>query len=501
MSARKGSQNRSERAAGTGGGAALGKNGNSSSAITKIHSKRRARFYLREKMRRYVDMTQVPRYVTEETVDPVTGEMYELEFVAGTVAKGDKFLACGRRLSNNAAGVDFRFHEGKTAGYAGVQRCGSVWVCAVCAAKIQAQRAAELGRVAGCIREAANTLAMITVTVRHDRRDSLEKVWDAVSIGWAAVTSGSKWQSESVEKHAERLEKWETARQLALEGKGRMPRGGHANLPPQRRIGDQERYGVLGWVRSAETTVGANGWHVHLHVLVALNGNGDGPVLDAHKLGNSMFDRWRDAVKGAGMREPIRDSGGLNVTVAQGAEKTLAEYLAKIGIDVDDTVRASELAEVRAGVRKQSSDLAREITLSSKKDGRGLNRTPFELLSDLDTKRARPGDESLWREWVEFSRGRRQLTWSAGMRELAQLGPEIEDEDIVNSDEGGTSVVHVPAAAWNESKLSERVCDALEALEIDNVSGLCDWLTAQGIEHTRLSDDIEPEPDEPAPEK
>lgn len=451
------------------GGARLGNTGNSSSALisgAKLtrSEKRESRFKLRNKMRGYADRTMVP----VEKFDPETGEQLQL-----MRPREDRFLGCGRRARSEAGTVGVKF-DGTTAGFAGLLSCGSAWVCPVCAAKIQQQRAADLGAICGWARREQKTIALVTFTVRHKRTDSLAAVWDAVSAGWAAVTAGSSWVSEKVEKYSERLDKWEAARQLALEGLGRMPRGGRANIPPVRRVGDQERFQLLGWARAAEATHSPmNGWHVHLHVLMVLDGPRDEAALNAERIASRMWDRWEQGIgtvtdaKGHGFTA-LKNKGGLDVRVSAAAEKRLADYLAKDGF-LDST------AAVKASVEKAGRAAAFETVSGGNKKGRRNGRTPFQILDAINPE-APGADLAVWREWVEGSMGRRQLTTSAGLRELAGLAAdELTDEEIAEQEDAGETVLLLPRETWEAVR--DESFELLTVLELCGVAALRRYLS------------------------
>ena len=133
----------------------------------------------------------------------------------------DRLRACGH-TAVDGSGVMVRMTPGSSgsscrAGFAGLATCGSVWACPVCAAKVAAERAGELGAVLTAAGEAGHQVAMVTLTVRHRQGQSLRQVWGAVTKGWSRVTSGKAWRS------------------------------------------DQRRYGVQGWARAVEVTHGAHG--------------------------------------------------------------------------------------------------------------------------------------------------------------------------------------------------------------------------------------------------
>lgn len=353
---------------------------------------------------------------------------------------------CGWATSG-ASGVGVRVTNGR-AGFSGVQNCGSVWACPNCSTRIATKRAQELGEVFAWARREQHTLVMITLTVSHKPNDALTDVWNAVSSGWSAVSSGSSWVSETEEAYKQRLDAWHDKgwwhEQRKFERENghdvvvpRAPRGWHQNKKPLRRIGDQEQNGVLGWVRATEVTHGENSWHVHNHVVAVLEGN-KFSHLRAQQLGDGMRDRWNKGIGKVGFTSSA--AHGVRIDVAEGAEQKLADYIAK-SIESEAVVRAS--------VEKAGKSLAREATLGQLKKGRLAGRSPFQILAD--TKNGEARDFALWHEWIRGSHGRRQLTWSSDLRELAGLALEEQtDQNIVDEEIGSEedTILVLPKPTW-----------------------------------------------------
>lgn len=334
----------------------------------------------------------------------------------GRVTTLDRLKKCGSTPVQNG-GVVVRAtatNDGVRAGYSGLSTCGSVWTCPVCAAKISARRAEELKQVLKVTQARGYSVAMVTLTVRHHVGHTLKEVWDAVASGWKSVTTGSGW------------------------------------------IADQRNYDLKGWVKAVEVTHGKNGWHVHLHTLLAFKGD----AVDAVNLGGRLFRRWQKGLEKEGFTAEIEH--GLDVGFAQGTEEgagRLSTYLAKIG-DL----------------------LAQEAALGQFKEARNGNRTPFQIaLSFLETGDL--ADLQLWHEWEKYSHGRRQISWSKSLREWAQLTEEeLSDEEIAAQEMGSEDddLLLLPGDSWREVKrrnLESKVLDMAEILG----HRLGEWLDTEGI--------------------
>ena len=73
----------------------------------------------------------------------------------------------------------------------------------------------------------------------------------------------------------------------------------------------------------------------------------------------------------------------------------------------------------------------------------------------------------LWHEWEAASKGRRQLVWSRGLRELLALGVEKTDEELAEEAAGGEDVIQLDKHAYRQIAAAGLVPDLLEMVEAD----------------------------------
>lgn len=202
---------------------------------------------------------------------------------------------CGRVAHSASGGAVVRVSDtdtGRRAGLAGLQSCGSVWACPVCARKIGAERSGEVARVLRAVAAQNGSAALVTLTMRHDRGHLLSELWDAVTKAWGAVTSGGAY------------------------------------------VKDQAVFGILGWVRTVEVTHGAAGWHVHVHSVVCLDGPTSPEMMD--EMGGRMFARWERKLSRLGF-SAVADRGGLDVRkirLTADSIDSVAEYISKITAEI-----------------------------------------------------------------------------------------------------------------------------------------------------------------------
>jgi hypothetical protein len=303
---------------------------------------------------------------------------------------------------------------GDVAGFAGLQSCGSVWVCPVCSAKIAARRRLEIQAAIAAWLAVGGRVAFSTFTMRHHAGHGLVRLWDALSGSWGSVTSGRSWQLTCA------------------------------------------RFELLGWLRLTEVTHGRNGWHVHIHALLFLPARTTS--LDVVKLHSWMFGRWDRALRRRGF-DAVAAAQDSHLIDAQALE-AVADYFAKNtdtggpvpGGDGRPAGGGSGAAAGGPAVAGTAADaVALEFTRSHTKGVRSSLSTapPFTLLDRIFGE----GDADaldLWHEWEKGSKGRRQLGWSALLRERLGLLEEKSDEDIAGEELGSSddTLVLITGEGW-----------------------------------------------------
>ena len=131
---------------------------------------------------------------------------------------------CGRRRRRTVTLQ--RSSKGQGVSWSGIETCGSVWACPICASKVRAARGDEVRFYIEHHLDRGGYVTLVTLTTSHSWAENLIDVYDDVQKAWAKTTSGRPWK----------------------------------------RLVDQ--YGILGPIVAVEVTCGCNGWHPHLHVLL-----------------------------------------------------------------------------------------------------------------------------------------------------------------------------------------------------------------------------------------
>lgn len=376
---------------------------------------------------------------------------YEAQRVVWRVAgkdpksrRGFRWAFCGRV----ANGQGYKFWRsgvpgapGTRGAVSGVQTCGSVWSCPVCSEIVNAVRQAEVQAAVEKWLGTGNSVTFATLTLRHractkrcrevnggDCGHALRNLWKAAQKSYTRLKTGNPWK---------RLER---------------------------------DFGIRGSIRLVEVKHGENGWHPHFHVLFFH----DGTISDAQieQFRSRLFGRWNDMLGKEGLSSlefakalPGQKAETVGADVRRVSDaKAIADYVTKNGYEPKNTSAASAVAY--------------EVTGShTKKAGKG-GRTPFQILADLvvelegatrledgtlvNTSTGELVDQrrniALWREWEAASKGKRQLVFSPGLRDMLCLGEEKTDEDI--ADEGvelnAVEVTVEPPISDNEVRLMSR---------------------------------------------
>lgn len=417
---------------------------NAESDFTIMRARRDSRYDLRNRSRELAKMV------------PAVQAMK----LRGGAWQSHRLTLCGKAMRAGAADVIFR-ENADVAGITNLQSCGS-YACPVCGPKVANRRFEEVLRVLTIAKEQGFDVAMVTMTVRHSKADSLEALWDGVLAGWREAITATAWVGESVEAYEEAKASWLERGALHEAGLGRAPRGWkkQKGVFRARRVGERERLGVLAPIRAVELTRGKNGWHPHIHALFIFKADApswEDRQIQAQEIGAFFHARFVAGIAKHGL-ESWGTSGGLDVQLMEGSAKSIAAYATKMAL---------------------------ETTRADLKDGRLGGETPRQLL-----ERAVEGEEDAVYAWLTFatvSQGRRWLVISKVLRAFAQLGEELTDEEIADEESPGFEVAAVPGDQWREHRLWRSAAALLRALEEGGAAGLYAELDSRKIYYRSLS--------------
>lgn len=236
----------------------------------------------------------------------------------------------------------------------------------------------------------------------------------------------------------------------------------------KQRLAQRREYRALplvGSVTATEVTAGGlHGWHPHFHVLMLIRVSTEAEAIEAVE---RLRAPWLSCLQAFGL-----DGAGAAFD-AQGASNAGA-YVAKWGA-------------------------AEELALGERKKGRH-GRTPFQLLHDASETQDKLAS-NLFIEYAKTFKGRRQLVWSRGLKDLAgikELSDERLAEDEVRRAEAEKNEMLVGTfdkAEW--SIVRPHRAQLLQAAE-HNIAAFARYvkkITVGGMGGTPMSGVVQPVPD------
>jgi len=242
---------------------------------------------------------------------------------------------CSRSMKRDTGTVSvYRNEDSSGATLTGLNRCGNIWTCPVCAAKVAEARRAELND--GLVSHLGN--------------------------GGAAYLMTLTFPHEADHPMAELLEKLGKARQRLQ------------NSRAWKRI--MADAGRIGAVASLEVTISQeNGWHPHLHLLIFANPQGFGEGEPMNEQGDlispaiiELKHAWVNILLKTGLGEQRKLHDMLQHALNVRGGNQAAEYIAKYGRDE----RWGQSSEMTKHYAKQGGAGQRD----------GLDHfTPFQLLA------------------------------------------------------------------------------------------------------------------------
>lgn len=208
---------------------------------------------------------------------------YALQSQARKLLPAHRVSDCARKIVPNVKHVKVvREREGKNrVSYRNLIKCGLLWACPVCAAKITERRALELQ--AGVARWHAEDGFVIfaTYTMQHASNATLADSLSILQSSLRRFKSGRAYQDMTAE------------------------------------------YGIVGTVRALEITYGDSGWHPHVHELIFVRPLSDRAVK---RFIASSRDRWIKS---------LRAEGGNGIPdvayTAKTAQTDIYDYVVKFG--------------------------------------------------------------------------------------------------------------------------------------------------------------------------
>lgn len=397
----------------------------------------------------------------------------------------------------------------------GLLKCGRIWLCPVCSAKIRNARAEEITRAVVAWIERGGSAYFVTFTARHAASDRLDALLGALQ-GTRPTTGGPCRKGDCGKSTCGKgdcaedrpCRKGDCRKPCGKGDCGKVaPRrpgayqrlitgGTWAGRPDRGLDGIRDRIGYVGMIRATEITKGsANGWHPHIHAIVFVGGRTEGTRADKRVTGvftpdvtalKEWQDYWREtwtrALTSADPTFKPSDKHGVRFDALRTAADAMnrGKYIAKLQEGPDTINPANELAR------------------GDMKNGKRGSMAPFQILGrigdlmgsvDPDTI---PGFGTLdqcrtwWREYEHATKGRRAIEWTRYLRPLLGLDGDDSEEtdlDLLFEEDCASPFaagVAVESDGWHA--VAGRALDlaVVESVEADDMAGAVDLVRAAG---------------------
>lgn len=227
----------------------------------------------------------------------------------------------------------------------------------------------------------------------------------------------------------------------------------------------QKAWGYQGMIRSLELTRGANGWHPHTHELWFV-----GKHVDAIQMRQQIVKRWESACRRAELLDESTDMEAfeLRSVDVKGWCKN-SDYFAKM----DD---------------KTHWGIDREIAKASTKQGKKSGKHPFQLLHESGT------DEKSGRyylEYVQVMKGKRQLHWSKGLKDLIGLTEKTDEQIAEEQREDADLLGRLSPEQWKFIRSNNARSQILDRAETGGWDSILSLLRELGYQAQQENAEIE----------
>lgn len=169
--------------------------------------------------------------------------------------------------------------------------------------------------------------------------------------------------------------------------------------------------GKVGHITATEVTHGVNGWHPHYHILLFFK-----EPINSKSLRNFLATCWQNCCEKSGLKVPSLEHG-CDLRDGKYADK----YVSKWG-------------------------LADEVTKGHIKKGKEGSATPWDLLRQSEEGCDKSG--RLFQVFAEAFKGKRQLSWSKGLKKLLKVDETTDDELAQVTDKDSVEVYILAMELW-----------------------------------------------------
>ena len=186
----------------------------------------------------------------------------------------------------------------------------------------------------------------------------------------------------------------------------------------------------VGHITATEVTHGVNGWHPHYHILLFFT-----KPIDTKDLRGFLAKCWQNCCDKSGLKIPSLEHG-CDLRDGKYADK----YVSKWG-------------------------LADEVTKGHIKKGKEGSATPWDLLRQSEEGCKKAGH--LFQVFSDAFKGKRQLSWSKGLKSLLRVDVREDEELAQVTDKDSVAVDILAMELWRLILRYKSRADYLKAKEHD----------------------------------
>lgn len=198
--------------------------------------------------------------------------------------------------------------------------------------------------------------------------------------------------------------------------------------------------GKIGHIRALEVTYGVNGWHPHYHILIFTKNE-----LSQNYDTNPLIELWQNACRLAKLPIPSTQHG-LDFRKGE-----YSEYVTKWGWNIESEMTKGHLKKGRYG-SMTAWDILKYYAF-----GTGVD--------DFDHY------GKLFQEFAISFKGRRQLSWSRGLKDMFGLVEKTDEQIAVETDNTAIDLWDLCHDFWHLIQKYKRKADFLHCIEYDQEHG------------------------------
>lgn len=360
------------------------------------------------------------------------------------------FCACHNKPISSSKISVYKATKG-TSFFGGLQTCANVWLCPICGSKIQARRANEIVKFFDFVysdkeqptkkSKIIDSFLLKSENVRQGNifTDSIEKVKAKKKVVMLTLTFPHSIKNS-----------FDFERTFNLFSK---------SLDLLKKGNDYSKFnklhGVIGTITAKEVTYGANGWHPHIHTLIALNVNSD-----VNAIYSFYIKKWKKACEKAGL-------------VDFATEKDCKSF-EDHAVDIQDNCSCMDYL-TKSGLVKNETAGDFELTGISNKVGRNGSMTFFEIV-DIARKTGELKYIKLIEQYALATKNKKQLTWSPGLKNLCNVDEKSDKELAEELSEEAVKVAEISQKDWYVVRKNRLQANILDLALAPNPQNLIDDL-------------------------